>query len=222
MFTKKKIRKFEEIAKHHNEVIRTLKNGLRENAGDLFDYGLELYFNSQLDGYRLDTNFYDCFGEVWYWYKKQTLESYTEEAKAKLDSAYTKAVELQHWLNNYREHCKENKAKLASQYKNEEIPLFIVLEPLIPDMAEVYCFCYEFKDTEEDGVYSAYVFPDNRTNADIMGIDYRKWSVRPMTKFEFEHIYLMGRLGSKNFGTEEEAIEYDNYLRRLFNGQNRD
>lgn len=222
MFTKKKIRKFEEIAKSHNQTIDKMKDGLKEHLGDLYDYSTEMYFNMVFRGYYLSTNFYSYSGRVRDCYREQSLESYTKEAGCKLNAAYQKAVELHEWAKTYVEQCKENKEKLAAFYGQEELPLFIVLESLIPDFRTKYCFCYEFKDTEDDGVYRAYVFPDNMANADIMDIDYRKWSVRPMTKFEFEHIYLMGRLGSKNFDTEEEAIEYDNYLRRLFNGQNRD
>lgn len=41
--------------------------------------------------------------------------------------------------------------------------------------------------------------------------------LRPMTDDEFEHIFLPKRVSLQNFSRENEMIDYDHYLRNLFN-----
>ena len=148
-------------------------------------------------------------------------EEFTNNLIQKWTLAKNKAIELSQWLDNYTIRCKKNKEALKAVFDGPEIPLFIVLTSLIESNRVHYCFAYEIFDTEKDGVYDAHIFDCKRCADYRTDIDYRLYEVRPLSKDEFERIYLMNRLEHKTFETEEGLIEYDNYLRRLFNGQDR-
>ena len=78
--------------------------------------------------------------------------------------------------------------------------------------------CYEIKKYE-DNEFRAYLFTDSKEEGYLDTFTYFDYKIEPMTEEEFEQYYIMGRLRVCKFWDEEAAIEYDNYLRRLFHGQ---
>ena len=161
-------------------------------------------------------------------YIGKTMDDITSEADGKLKKAYSVIDTLLTNLLFYTEQCHKNKEELHRLYESG-VPLFIVVEPmsiggvtsslLNPSGKNSYCFCYEFKDTEVDGIYLANLMESRYATSFNRKIDYREVTVRPMTEFEFEHQYIMNRLNCVTFKSEEELVEFDNSIRRLFHGQ---
>ncbi len=161
-------------------------------------------------------------------YIGKTMDDITREADERLKKAYSVVDTLLTNLLFYTKQCLKNKEELHRLYESG-VPLFIVIEPMsIGDFTpsvlnhsekNSYCFCYEFKDTENDGVYLANLMGSRCTTSLNKKIDYREVTVRPMTEFEFEHQYIMNRLNCVTFKSEEELVEFDNSIRRLFHGQ---
>ena len=136
-------------------------------------------------------------------------------------------IERKNEINEVRDECKEriakywieagkNKENLQKFYDNG-VPLFVKFTNL-GDGFITYAMCYEMKQYE-DGYYSAYIFGSNEKNGHILNFNHYDYSVEQMTEEEFEKDYIMGRLAYSDFDNEKDAVEYDNYLRRLFHGQ---
>lgn len=119
-------------------------------------------------------------------------------------------------LAEYGKRVNDNKDKLNNLYE-KGMPLFLKFTNLYRNTV-MYAMCYEFK-RYENGKYKAYVFTDTDEAGKVNEFGYWDYAVEPMTEEEFEQYYIVGRLATRSFWDEEEAIEYDNYLRRLFHGQ---
>ena len=119
-------------------------------------------------------------------------------------------------LDAYGQKVNENKDKLNNLYK-KGMPLFLKFTSLYRNTV-MYAMCYEIKQYE-DGSYKAYIFSDSQDEGKVIEFWYWDYSIEPMTEEEFEQYYIIGRMGAESFYCEESAIEYDNYLRRLFHGQ---
>ena len=208
MTLNKKIKLFAELADAHNASIRdSFISTLKRRADECLTYSLE---------FKIESAFRGCFTE-------NTFHQYSEyesELSEKWTNAQRVYKDLCSWIDDYVDRCMKNKDALNAFYKKGELPLFIVLTSLF-NGENRYCMAYEFFDTETDGAYRANVFDSKGRCAVDKDIDYRFFEVRPMTKYEFEHIYLMDRLQTQGFTCEKDAIEFDNYLRRLFNAQDR-
>ena len=122
-------------------------------------------------------------------------------------------------LPTYYRKATENKVKLEKLYR-DGVPMFIKMTKLCPLFNDkvTYAMCYEYK-RYDNGKYKAYVFTDTETDGKVIEFEYWDYSVEEMTEDEFELYYIIGRLNVVSYRTEEEAIEYDNYVRRLFHGQ---
>ena len=98
--------------------------------------------------------------------------------------------------------------------------MFFVLENIF-DGNKLYCFCYEFQVINKDGKRMARaLITDNETeHCWIKEIKPEEDKIQSMTLEEFEGNFLKERIEVQGFSKEEDIIEYDNYLRRLFNNQ---
>lgn len=98
--------------------------------------------------------------------------------------------------------------------------MFFVLENIF-DGKKLYCFCYEFQAVNKDGKRMARaLITDNETeHCWIKEIKPEEDKIQSMTLEEFEGNFLKERIEIQGFSKEEDIIEYDNYLRRLFNNQ---
>ena len=98
--------------------------------------------------------------------------------------------------------------------------MFFVLENIF-DGNKLYCFCYEFQVINKDGERMAMaLITDNETkHCWIKEIKPEEDKIRSMTIEEFEENFIKERTEIQGFSKEEDIVEYDNYLRRLFHNQ---
>lgn len=115
----------------------------------------------------------------------------------------------------------ETKVSVAAFDEFVQTPsMFFVLENIF-DGNKLYCFCYEFQGVNKDGKRMARaLITDNETeHCWIKEIKPEEDKIRSMTFEEFEGNFLKERIEIQGFSKEEDIIEYDNYLRRLFNNR---
>lgn len=115
----------------------------------------------------------------------------------------------------------ETKVSVAAFEEFVQKPsMFFVLENIF-DGNKLYCFCYEFQVVNKDGKRMARaLITDNETgNCWIKEINAEEDKIRSMTFEEFEKNFIKERIELQGFSKEEDIVEYDNYLRRLFNNQ---
>lgn len=115
----------------------------------------------------------------------------------------------------------ESKISIAAFEEFAQKPsMFFVLEDIF-DGKKLYCFCYEFQVVNKDGKRIAMaLITDNETERCwIKEIKAEEYKIRSMTIEEFEKNFIKERIKLQGFSKEEDIVEYDNYLRRLFNNQ---
>lgn len=115
----------------------------------------------------------------------------------------------------------ESKISIAAFEEFAQKPsMFFVLEDIF-DGKKLYCFCYEFQVVNKDGKRIAMaLITDNETErCCIKEIKAEEYKIRSMTIEEFEKNFIKERIKLQGFSKEEDIVEYDNYLRRLFNNQ---
>ena len=138
-----------------------------------------------------------------------------------LRDKYNEILELDKKTNAevdaYWERVTENKEKLEKMF-SDGVPLFITITDMHNQDYKLYALCYEFKKVK-DGNYKAYVFTNERESGYVEEISYLDYSIEKMTEEEFENHYIIDRCGLFRASDETEGIEYDNRLRRMFNGQ---
>ena len=115
----------------------------------------------------------------------------------------------------------ESKISIAAFEEFAQKPsMFFVLEDIF-DGKKLYCFCYEFQVVNKDGKRIARaLITDNETeHCRIKEIKAEEYKIRSMTIEEFEENFIKERIEFQRFSKEEDIVEYDNYLRRLFHNQ---
>ncbi len=115
----------------------------------------------------------------------------------------------------------ESKISIAAFEEFAQKPsMFFVLEDIF-DGKKLYCFCYEFQVVNKDGKRMAMaLITDNETeHCWIKEIKAEEYKIRSMTIEEFEENFIKERIELQRFSKEEDIVEYDNYLRCLFNNQ---
>ena len=115
----------------------------------------------------------------------------------------------------------ESKISIAAFEEFAQKPsMFFVLEDIF-DGKKLYCFCYEFQVVNKDGKRIAMaLITDNETERCwIKEIKAEEYKIRSMTIEEFEENFIKERIKLQGFSKEEDIVEYDNYLRRLFHNQ---
>ena len=115
----------------------------------------------------------------------------------------------------------ESKISIAAFEEFAQKPsMFFVLEDIF-DGKKLYCFCYEFQVVNKDGKRIAMaLITDNETERCwIKEIKAEEYKIRSMTIEEFEKNFIKERIKLQGFSKEEDIVEYDNYLRRLFHNQ---
>ena len=115
----------------------------------------------------------------------------------------------------------ESKISIAAFEEFAQKPsMFFVLEDIF-DGKKLYCFCYEFQAVNKDGkrVARALITDNETKHCWIKEIKAEEYKIRSMTIEEFEENFIKERIEFQRFSKEEDIVEYDNYLRRLFNNQ---
>ncbi len=115
----------------------------------------------------------------------------------------------------------ESKVSIAAFEEFAQKPsMFFVLEDIF-DGKKLYCFCYEFQVVNKDGkrVARALITDNETEHCRIKEIKAEEYKIRSMTIEEFEENFIKERIEFQRFSKEEDIVEYDNYLRHLFNNQ---
>lgn len=115
----------------------------------------------------------------------------------------------------------ESKVSIAAFDEFVQKPsMFFVLEDIF-DGKKLYCFCYEFQVVNKDGkrVARALITDNETEHCWIKEIKAEEYKIRSMTIEEFEENFIKERIVIQGFSKEEDIVEYDNYLRRLFHNQ---
>ena len=151
-------------------------------------------------------------------YKENKLKNIVEEIKngaLKVDKIINEEIE------KLTKAIEESKVSIAAFEEFAQKPsMFFVLEDVF-DGKKLYCFCYEFQVVNKDGKRMAMaLITDNETERCwIKEIKAEEYKIRSMTIEEFEENFIKERTEIQGFSKEEDIVEYDNYLRRLFNNQ---
>lgn len=210
-FLNKKLRKlleeyqhgfYRELEKEYDEFCDALSPDLRGKSN--YPWLLWRGFNESNNQYDGDWQFCKSVEEA-----KEYFERKKEVALAEMERMKSDTIKF--WKK-----CCENKEKLNALVDN--CPLFIKISQLDGTCPPEYKMCYEFKNPS-NGVYYLYTFGTKNQCGGTIRIDYTRDSVEKMTEEEFENHYIIGRMKCSNFTDEQEAIDYDNKIRRLFHGQ---
>ena len=154
------------------------------------------------------------------WMNRST-ESLTKTCEEKINT-----------INEYEQKCLNQFNTIKNEFGpstavidkmiEDGMPLFLVIETndINCDKPNVrYVFCYEFQKTDNPGQYNAYVLSSEKRDGYLMTVFAGNCKVRQMTEREFEEHYIIGRLKVMELFSEQDVVEYDNYVRNLFNGQ---
>ena len=215
----KKIKEYRE-KKEKVRLAIELNNEIYKRKSELIAYAEEISKGSDRD--LLDSTF--MFNTLWHLDHLKVdensefeLNCHTIEELANAKKLVTDSYnELWDAITSYWDRAKKNKEELNELFENG-VPLFITLTSVSNGMKK-YAMCYEIKKYKY-GEFKAYLFTGDRKEGHMDIFTYLDYKIEPMTEEEFEQYYIMLRMGVTNFNTEAEAIEYDNYLRRLFHGQ---
>jgi hypothetical protein len=205
MFKKKKLQKLTDMANKINEsvsdAIHEIVAYAKEINPDIVDSEIVRHMVTML---------------TWRNVEDPIRLSTTIDFDERMESIAETKADFKKELDIYGKKVNENKGKLNNFYKNG-MPLFLKFTSLYRNTV-MYAMCYEIKQYE-DGSYKAYIFSDGEGKGKVIEFCYWDYSIEPMTENEFEQFYIMGRMKVSTHYCEEDAIEYDNYLRRLFHGQ---
>ena len=145
--------------------------------------------------------------------------------KSRIDDAKQAITEVEKIYENSIKTVNEGISKAKENIKDlekflEKPSMFFVIEDIFVS-TELFCFCYEFQVIDDNGKKKAKaLITDNETkHCWIKEIDFETETIRKMTMKEFENNFIKERVELQDFTKEEDIIEYDNYLRRLFNNQ---
>lgn len=211
----KEIKKYKEN-KQKAQLIKELNRDIENCKNNLLIYAKALNEDLPKSGFMFDVN--------WYFNSLRIMEDSELELRWHTIEELTKTKELvanlydeyKNKLDIFWEKAKANKEELNSIFE-KGLPLFITLTSLRSD-GKIYAMCYEIKKYD-NGEFQAYLFTGDRKDGHLDTFTYFNYKIEPMTEEEFEQYYIMQRMGTTNFNSESEAIEYDNELRRLFHGQ---
>ena len=145
--------------------------------------------------------------------------------KSRIDDAKQAITEVEKIYENSIKTINEGILKAKENIEDlkkflEKPSMFFVIEDIFVS-TELFCFCYEFQVIDDNGKKKAKaLITDNETkHCWIKEIDFETETIRKMTFEEFEKNFIKERIELQGFSKEEDIVEYDNYLRRLFNNQ---
>lgn len=234
---KKELRAVEVLVREYNKSVDEICLELKEIYGG--EYTTE-YVNNLIHDEFNDT--YLPFNPETNLKREKTCKNLMGKCNDLINACRRKKEIVSRKILEYVDICDENREGLEEKMK-DGMPLFIVVEPLKKGGFELneknlrpsrgtlyfknplrfakkwYCFCYEFKKTDNRWVYLANVVDTETAKAYNTKIDLRYASVRAMTEEEFENEYIIRRVGLMDNMTEPEIVNYDNEVRRLFHGQ---
>ena len=101
--------------------------------------------------------------------------------------------------------------------KNGNMPKFFVIQPILANEVIYDDFYFSNNLTIDDNLtIKGVCFIDEKKEGEYITISPYDWTMREMTKDEFETIYLPNRLTSMRFDSDVSASLYEDYLRTMF------
>lgn len=200
--------------KQKEKLVKVLNNAVDDAIAALNEYALSI--NKKLPS----CTYFEWLIMSLEGLKIQRYGSYSiEEIDKRYDKLYSMTFDYKEKINAYWEKVLANITEMEIQCETG-LPLFITMESLINPEHKIYAMCYEFKidDTWED-MYKAYVFTNKCAEGYTSYISPFDYKISKMTETEFENHYIIDRCNLHKATDENEGIEYNNSLRRLFNGQ---
>ena len=229
------------IDEHNKQVDDFCAELLSIDEGEYTTTYVKNLIHNDLNQYHLPTNpESDEYRDVRY-------SDLAAKSQAQLNAMRLNGNKTRNKIFQYIDVCDENRESLLKMIE-KGMPIFLVVEPLkidytpfdIKDLVwwgdkgsyselswinlshyakKKYCFCYEFKKTDNKWEYLANVVDTNFNSAYNTTIDLRYASVRAMTEEEFENEYIINRVGLMHNMSESDIVKYDNEIRQLFHGQ---
>lgn len=190
------------------------------------DYNEEIY--KFIERYRDDeilskSRWYDgALAELKYF-----VEPHNNEVYGSVDIRLRECRKLQLYIVEKIIKYDSNSAKIRSQIlenieyfkslKNGKLPKFFVLQPILANEVIYDDFYFSNNLTiDENLTIKGVCFIDEKKEGEYITISPYDWTMREMTKDEFETIYLPNRLTSMRFDSDVSASLYEDYLRTMF------
>ena len=200
--------------KERERLISLIEDALSECKKKVFKHAEELS-EELLQGRVVWEKTWYIDNMVFSWHERKDLTN--DELRNKYNEILDLDKKMNAEVDEYWKRATENKEKLEKMF-SDGVPLFITITSMHRKDYKWYALCYEFKK-EKDGNYKAYVFTNERESGYVEEISYLDCSIEKMTEEEFENHYIIDRCELFHASDETEGIEYDNRLRRMFNGQ---
>ena len=200
--------------KERERLISLIEDALSECKKKVFKHAEELS-EELLQGRVVWEKTWYIDNMVFSWHERKDLTN--DELRNKYNEILDLDKKMNAEVDEYWKRATENKEKLEKMF-SDGVPLFITITSMHRKDYKWYALCYEFKK-EKDGNYKAYVFTNERESGYVEEISYLDCSIEKMTEEEVENHYIIDRCALLRVSDETEGIEYDNRLRRMFNGQ---
>lgn len=190
------------------------------------DYNKEIY--EFIERYRDDeilskSRWYDgALEELKYFVKL-----FNNEVYGSIDKQLNEARKLQMYIVEKIVKYDSNSANVRSKIlenieyfknlKNGNMPKFFVIQPILANEVIYDDFYFSNNLTiDDDLTIKGVCFIDEKKEGEYITISPYDWTMREMTKDEFETIYLPNRLTSMRFDSDISASLYEDYLRTMF------
>ena len=205
------IKEYDNYYKYVNEKIDYYKKYVKDNCPE---YEYSNGYTSALLSMR-EVKPRACYSDLLTPYTLESIVKRHNECASKVNKIVNEEIE------KLTKAIEETKVSVAAFDEFVQKPsMFFVLENIF-DGNKLYCFCYEFQVINKDGERMAMaLITDNETkHCWIKEIKAEEYKIRSMTGEEFEKNFIKERIELQEFSKEEDIVEYENYLRRLFNNQ---
>lgn len=158
---------------------------------------------------------------------KYFVKPFNDEVYGSIDKQLNEARKLQMYIvekivkydsnsANVRGKILEN-IEYFKSLKNGNIPKFFVIQPILANEVIYDDFYFSNNLTIDDNLtIKGVCFIDEKKEGEYITISPYDWTMREMTKDEFETIYLPNRLTSMRFDSDVSASLYEDYLRTMF------
>lgn len=158
---------------------------------------------------------------------KYFVKPFNNEVYGSVDKQLNEARKLQMYIVEKIVKYDSNSANVRSKIlenieyfkslKNGNMPKFFVIQPILANEVIYDDFYFSNNLTiDDDLTIKGLCFIDEKKEGEYITISPYDWTMREMTKDEFETIYLPNRLTSMRFDSDVSASLYEDYLRTMF------
>lgn len=149
--------------------------------------------------------------DPWYF---DTYKDACAVAQEKYQSVMGLIDEAREHLEHIEKEYSSNRIKFAEFTKGPS--MFFVAEDINDSSSKNYYFAYEISPSEDGMSFDAFVHSGLNCKGEHRIFKATEYRIRPMTREEFEGKFIIPHLGNFRMNIKE-TVEYDNYIRNLFN-----